>query len=193
MALQTVLARSLAAVPGYPDVGATRAAALDGAPLPAGWNHLRHSGSVGTGPAALEAAEECIRRWGMHRGSGITVAASADRADVGVTMVSGIGLGPLRLSAPCRVLWTTDDAADPDVRGFGYGTLPGHPETGEEAFVARLGADGVVRMTVLAFSRPGPWYVRLAGPVVPLLQGLAARAYVRAVRRACARAAAGSA
>ncbi len=187
MALQATLTRSVTAEPGYPDLGATRAAALDGAPLPAGWNHLHRSGPVGRGRGALDVAEECIRRWEMHRGAGLTVAATADRAAVGVTMVSGIGVGPLRLAAPCRVLWTTDDAGHPDVRGFGYGTLPGHPETGEEAFVARLGEDGVVRMTVLAFSRPGPWYVRLAGPVVPVLQGVAAGAYVRAVRRACTR------
>lgn len=186
MGLDAVLARSLAERPGYPDVGATRAAALDGAPLPAGWKHLRHSEVVGSGPGALDAAGECIRGWGMHRGAGITVTASAPVADVGVTTVSGIGVGPLRLAAPCRVLWVVDE---PTVRGFGYGTLAGHPETGEEAFVARLGDDGEVRMTVLAFSRSGRWYTRAAGPLVRVFQAVAARAYVRAVRRACTRSA----
>ena len=191
MPLQAVLARSLAAAPGYPDRGATRAAALDGAPLPAGWNHLQHTGAVGRGPADLEVAGECIRRWGLHRGAGLTVAASADRADVGVTVVAGIGAGPVRVAAPCRVLWTTDDAGRDDVRGFGYGTLPGHPETGEEAFVARLDPDGVVRVTVLAFSRPASWYARAGGPLTRLAQAMAARAYVRAVRRRCGRRGAG--
>lgn len=183
MSLQTVLDRSLAAEPSYPDRGATRAAALDGAPLPAGWNHLRHTVRVGHGPAALAAAGRCIRGWDMHRGAGITVAASAPEADVGVTTVSGIGAGPFRLAAPCRVLWTVDE---PDRVGFGYGTLPGHPEVGEEAFVARADADGVVWFTVLAFSRSGRWYTRLAGPLVRVFQRLAARAYARSVRRAVA-------
>ena len=36
------------------------------------------------------------------------------------------------LQAPCRVVYVIDE---PDIRGFAYGTLPGHPESGEERFV----------------------------------------------------------
>jgi uncharacterized protein (UPF0548 family) len=39
-------------------------------------------------------------------------------------------------------------------RGFAYGTPPGHPEQGEEAFVVALREDGQVTFTVTAFSRP---------------------------------------
>ncbi|SIP67631.1 hypothetical protein BN9982_740001 [Mycobacterium tuberculosis] len=38
-----------------------------------------------------------------------------------------VGIAFLR--APCRVVYVIDE---PDVRGFGYGTLPGHPVSGEE-------------------------------------------------------------
>lgn len=183
MTLDAVLARSAGVAPGYADVGATRAAVLDGAPLPAGWHHLRARSRVGHGPAALAAAGECVRGWGMHRGAGITITADAPRADVGVTVVAGIGVGLLRLAAPCRVLWTVDE---PGRRGFGYGTLPGHPELGEEAFVVDLDAAGDVWFTLVAFSRPARWYTRLAGPAGRLAQRLAADAYARAVRRACA-------
>lgn len=182
MSLQTVLDRSIGAEPAYPDLGATRAAALDGAPLPGGWSHLRHTARVGHGPEALAAAGRCIRGWGVHRGAGITVTASAPVADVGVTTVSGIGVGPLRLAAPCRVLWTVDE---PGRVGFAYGTLPGHPELGEEAFVASTDAAGDVWFTVLAFSRAGRWYTRVTAPLVRVFQRLAARAYARSVRRAC--------
>jgi uncharacterized protein (UPF0548 family) len=36
-------------------------------------------------------------------------------------------LGPIRV--PCRVVYVLDE---PERRGFAYGTLPGHPESGEE-------------------------------------------------------------
>lgn len=177
--MDAALSRAEQARPTYPEVGRTRDA-LDGADLPPGWDHLDVTGEVGVGRDALEAAAATVLGWGMHRGAGLTVTASAPRADVGVTVVAGIGVGPLRLAAPCRVVWTLDE---PDRRGFGYATLPGHPEVGEEAFVVTMDAAKVVRVRVLAVSRPGPWYVRAVAPVVPLAQRVAARRYVAAVRR----------
>jgi uncharacterized protein (UPF0548 family) len=35
------------------------------------------------------------------------------------------------MRAPCRVIYTI---TEPRRKGFAYGTLPGHPESGEEAF-----------------------------------------------------------
>ena len=49
--------------------------------------------------------------------------------------------------------------------GFAYGTLPGHPENGEEAFVVSMSPDQVVRFEIQAFSRPGGPLVRLVGPI----------------------------
>src|SRR5690606_5612943 len=60
------------------------------------------------------------------------VDASAPRAAPGVTVVLGLGLGPLRLRAPCRIVWTREEDR---CAGWAYGTLPGHPESGEESFV----------------------------------------------------------
>jgi len=184
MTIQAVLRRSIEREPGYPGVGATRAALLDGAPLPPGWNHLRHSRPVGHGQAALDAAWECVLGWGMHRGAGLTVLAQGPRAEVGCTVVVGIGVGRARLLAPCRVIWTVEE---PDRRGFGYAALPGHPELGEEAFLVSRDADGEVTCSVVAFSRPGRWFTRLASPAVILGQRLAVRGYARSVHRAAVR------
>jgi uncharacterized protein (UPF0548 family) len=68
-------------------------------------------------------------------------------------------LGPLRV--PCRVVWIS---ADEDALGFAYGTLPGHPQSGEEAFVVSRDGDRVV-LTVRAYSKPGRRITDLAGPV----------------------------
>ncbi|GHH40792.1 uncharacterized protein (UPF0548 family) [Streptomyces candidus] len=72
--------------------------------------------------------------------------------------------------------------------GFGYGTLPGHPECGEEVFLVETDqADGSVWLTVRAFSRPVAWYARAAGPLVPLFQAAYARRCGRVLRRAVRR------
>ncbi len=72
---------------------------------------------------------------------------------------------------------------EPSRAGFAYGTLPGHPERGEEAFVVRLLDDGSVRFDVVAFSRPGSTLTRLAGPIGRAVQYLAAGEYLQALRR----------
>jgi uncharacterized protein (UPF0548 family) len=73
-----------------------------------------------------------------------------------------VGPGPLSLRAPVRVV---DVVEGPRRRGFAYGTLPGHPENGEESFVVSIGDDGAVTFTVRAFWRPAGALARLSGPV----------------------------
>ena len=51
----------------------------------------------------------------------------------------------------------------PRLRGFSYGTLPGHPETGEERFTVRLDGDDTVWAEIRAFSCPGRWFTGIAG------------------------------
>lgn len=140
----------------YPERGAT-----EHGPLPPGYRHLRYETLLGHGPGVRRAAAEAVLTWRMHRATGARVVADG-RAAPGVRVT--VSFGPL--SAPCEVVWA-------DENGFGYGTLPGHPATGEEAFVIeQRGAD--VWLTITAFSRPAGLLMRLAGPVAPLLQ----RAYV---------------
>lgn len=163
----------------YPEVGATRVG-----PLPAGYNHLRER--TGLGEVSLAAAGEAILGWRMHRATGARVTASAPRAAPGVDVTVGLGVGPLRINGPCRVVWTVEDG---DRVGFGYGTLPGHPERGEESFVAERAADGRVWFAVTAFSRPALWYTRAGGPAVVLVQRAYARRLGRVLRRLCGSAA----
>ncbi|MFJ6748725.1 MULTISPECIES: DUF1990 family protein [unclassified Streptomyces] len=136
-------------------------------PLPAGYHHLHVEMPIGHGRADLAAAGEAVTTFRMHRAAGVGIQADAPRAAVGVAVEVALGVGPLRLLAPCRVVWTVDEE---DRIGFGYGTRDGHPEVGEETFVVELRPDDSVWFTVTAFSRPGRLYTRLAGPLVPILQ-----------------------
>ncbi len=72
---------------------------------------------------------------------------------------------------------------EPDRRGFSYGTLPGHPECGEEEFLLERAADGSLRLTVTASSRPATVLARAGGPVTGLVQRVMTRRYLRAPDR----------
>jgi uncharacterized protein (UPF0548 family) len=107
----------------------------------------------------------------------LRVRPGAPRAAPGVRLT--LALGPVR--APCEVVWTVREEHR---AGFGYGTLPGHPESGEEAFVVERRPDGSVFFTVQAISRPAAWYARAAGPLGHRLQAAVARRYAAALRSA---------
>jgi uncharacterized protein (UPF0548 family) len=159
----------------YPEVGSTGDDAL-----PGGYHHVRIRERIGHGRDAFRAAAEGAMTWRVHRGTGLSVDATADRAASGVEVTCGIGVGPVRLRFPCRVVWTVDEA---DRIGFAYGTLPGHPESGEESFIVEIDEAGAVWFTVTAFSRPAQWYTRVAGPLNRAVQHTAIRRYVTAARR----------
>lgn len=161
----------------YPEVGATRAATL-----PAGYHHLRHRRYLGDRDA-FGVAAEAVLTWRMHRDAGMRMEASAERAAPGVIVRTGMGVGPLRLIAPCEVVWTVEE---PDAAGFGYGTLPGHPQSGEESFLVTRDGKGRVWFTVTAFSRPARWFTRAAGPGTAVFQQLYARRIAATLRNICA-------
>jgi uncharacterized protein (UPF0548 family) len=160
----------------YPEVGATREASL-----PSGYHHVRRDVAIGSGAAAFGAAAEALMTWRMHRAAGLDVLpGSATRASPGAFVRLRAGWGPLSLTAPCRVVYCVEQ---PDRRGFAYGTLPGHPERGEEAFVLHLTASGQVRFRICAFSRPAILLTRAAGPVARLAQAYVTTRYVTALTR----------
>ena len=153
----------------YQEVGATAG------PLPDGYHHVRKSGVIGHGRPRFEQAAARVMRWGMLRGAGVRVDASSEVAAVGSEVL--VGLGPLH--APCRVVYVVDDA---DRRGFAYGTLPGHPESGEELFAVRYDpATDEVNADVVAFSRHATWWSRLGSPVTSLAQRVITTRYLTAL------------
>ncbi|TJZ56996.1 DUF1990 domain-containing protein [Streptomyces piniterrae] len=159
----------------YPEEGGTRRT-----PLPPGYSHLRQEVLIGHGRAALAAAGEAVTTFRMHRAAGVGIRAGGRRAAPGMSVEVSLGIGPLRLRAPCRVVWVV---AEEDRVGFAYGTLDGHPECGEEAFVVERRADDSVWFTVTAFSRPARLTTRLGGPLVPVFQRWYARHCGRTLRR----------
>lgn len=143
----------------YADPGLTRD---DAAALP-GFLPLRRSRVVGRGRECFERAADLVMTWQVLCRSGILPATSADRVAAGEVVQQRIP--PLRpIVAPCRVVYVIDEC---DRQGFAYGTLPGHPERGEERFLLTYEpASEVVRFEVFSVSRPADMWL----PTFPILR-----------------------
>jgi uncharacterized protein (UPF0548 family) len=157
----------------YAEVGATQHE-----PLPRRYNHLRYRTRIGESPEVFARAAEAILTFRMHRSSGARVRTTAERAAPGVRLT--VSLGPF--TVPCEVVYAYHE---PNRAGFGYGTLPGHQEHGEEAFGVERDARGVVWFRVTAFSRPARWPTIVAGPIAVVAQHAFARLLGRTLRRIC--------
>ncbi|SEH83283.1 Uncharacterized protein, UPF0548 family [Mycolicibacterium rutilum] len=160
----------LAALPlTYREVGGTAGT------LPSGYHHVHKTAVIGRGRARFEEAATAGMRWGMLRGAGIRVEPTAAVASVGAEVI--VHLGPI--AAPCRVVYVVDE---PDRRGFAYGTLPGHAESGEELFLVTYdAATEEVSAVVTAFSRHATWWSRLGAPVTSFVQRVVTDRYLRAL------------
>jgi uncharacterized protein (UPF0548 family) len=157
----------------YPERGATAGS------LPEGYHHLERRARLGAGREVFERAAAALMSWRMHRAAGLKVTADGD-ARPGLHVVSRLAPG---ITAPCRVIYVIDE---PGSRGFAYGTLRGHPESGEESFMVTIDQEGQVLFTVRAFARPGTLLARAAGPAGRVAQRLVAERYVRTMRRLAA-------
>jgi uncharacterized protein (UPF0548 family) len=156
----------------YREVGATAGR------LPAGYDHVQQSRLIGQGEALFDSASRALMHWELHRGSGLSVAATATEATEGAEVVLGFGVGRIRLSVPCRVVYVVQE---PSRNGFAYGTLTGHPEAGEELFLVSKDEVEQVTITITAFSRPALWWSRLGRPVGRKVQEAVTRRYLGAL------------
>jgi len=156
----------------YSEAGRTRGM------LPPGYHHLRRRAIIGSGAAVFAGAVKMLFSWQVQLRAGLRVSPSSAIAEPGAVVVLGLRAGPVRASAPCRVIYVTNQ---PDRQGFAYGTLPGHPECGEEAFIVEQHDDGAVTFAITAFSRPATLQAKAAGPAGRALQRHITTRYLRAL------------
>ncbi|MEV0289251.1 MULTISPECIES: DUF1990 domain-containing protein [unclassified Kribbella] len=159
---------------------------------PPGYHRMEYKARLGAGDEVFRRAGEALLTWRMHRTAGLPMTATDTPATIGTNTLGRLGagmligrlrtalpIGQLGLPVPCRVVWTVDE---PDRIGFAYGTLQGHPASGEESFVVTREPDGI-HITIRAYSRPATWYTRLPGPLTRKAQTQAAHRYANALRR----------
>lgn len=153
----------------YAAVGATA-----GSQLPRGYRIVdREHTWTGT---TFAAARDALLTWEIHELAGLTVEASGP-VTVGAVVCLGLRLGPSRIRAACRVVALVDA---PGRCAFAYGTLPGHPESGEELFEIRALGEGVA-IRIRAFSRPARLSSRMAAPLARRVQDRVTDRYLSAL------------
>jgi len=161
--------------PNYSEIGGT----LTGM-HPVGYRIDSYEAILGNGPRAFQRAVEGLRSWQAHRIRGVRVLPHGTEIRPGATVVVTLGTSFVSVAAPCRVI---EVIVEPSRWGFAYGTLPGHPEQGEEAFVVSISDNDEVRFEISAFSRPGDPITRLSGPISRTIQTAGTKGYLRALQR----------
>lgn len=148
-----------------------------------GYRRYERTATIGHGEADWRAACSAVMEWEVKRRSGFRVepvTGSAIRATAGDEYRVTAAFGPITIHEPVRVVATVETLTR---CGFAYGTLPGHPVSGEEAFVVHRSPDGTVWLTLRSLTRPapeGPW--RPLFPMLVIAQTRYRRRYLRALR-----------
>jgi uncharacterized protein (UPF0548 family) len=141
---------------------------------PPGYAVDRYQVKLGEGAEAYERAVEALRGWRrFDLGWARLLPPDAPMA-VGTTVgvrAYDCGFGSLN---PARIVYLVEEMGD--VKRFGYGTLPGYAERGEERFRVEWNReDGCVYYDVFAFSRPKHPLAWLGYPFARALQRRFAR------------------
>jgi uncharacterized protein (UPF0548 family) len=167
----------------YPGIGST-----EHGPPPEGYLFFVSREYLGDGPAVYRRVAHGILTWELQRRSGLRVRTESDVVVAAARVVSGFGVGPFRINAPCEVVWVRHPLPGdgPQSAGFGYGTLPGHPERGEEAFEVEIVADGRVFLKITAFSQHATWFYRAGGLLARAAQRHVTSRYVEGARQLAA-------
>lgn len=128
----------------------------------------------------FDGAARDLLSWRVHASAGLRVAASDIPLTLNAVVRMQFGVGPVSLAIPCRVV---EVIQEPRHRGFSYGTLPGHPEVGEERFLVERLNDGRIRFTITALSLPATRAAKLAGPLGRVMQRGMTMRYLKALDR----------
>jgi uncharacterized protein (UPF0548 family) len=163
------------AEPTYSDVGATLAGKR-----PDRFHHDRYETMLSQGPETFQRAVTGLKTWKAHRLPGMRVFPDHQEITTGATVVVTLGTPIVALALPCRIVSVIDGQTR---WGFAYGTLPDHPEEGEEAFTVSMSPDQSVRFEIEAFSRPDDPLVRLSGPIGRGIQNGGTGGYLRTLKR----------
>jgi uncharacterized protein (UPF0548 family) len=148
------------------------------ASAPHGYWRLDESRGLGSGDAVFQRACDELFSWRMHERAGFLVQTSGAEIRVGLVLTLSTRRGPMRVLAPCRVVRVT---RDDDRAGFTYGTLPGHPVSGQEEFLIQKQSDDQVVATIRAVSRPYSTLAKLGAPITRWQQKRIASLYLSAL------------
>jgi uncharacterized protein (UPF0548 family) len=164
----------------YAEIGASRHRAPGNYPL----NY--HRDPIGRGVADFRRAVDAVRRWAMYDMPWTTLCWPDRPIEPGVAvgvLVWHFGFWSLN---PCRIVYLLEeDDGEVERFGFGFGTLPGHGEQGEERFTVEWRRDDdTVWFEIYTFARAYHPLVQVTSPLLRRVQFRFGRESVAAMRRA---------
>lgn len=133
---------------------------------------------LGDGDEVWQRASRDVLSWKVKTRSGFRVDTPGPVVEGQRVNVTAAFLG-VKVVEPVQVVSVADTA---DRVGFAYRTLPGHPVSGEEAFIVHRDGGGVY-LTIRSLTRAAPqqpW--RSLFPLLLRVQKLVRRRYLRALR-----------
>ncbi len=131
---------------------------------------------TGLGDHTFITAADGLRAWVPQRHLGAGIHPPLAAVAVGETLLVILALGPVEVTAPNRVVWVLDEL---DRFGFAYGTLPGHPASGEEAFMVERVDHGRLDLSVTVDATPATPAGRALAPLVAQVQRQAVNRYLQ--------------
>lgn len=131
-------------------------------------------------PVTFDEAGQPVQPAATTSGEQVYADTGAQLVRPGDTVLLRLWPAPLSRGIPVRIVYLIDE---PRRRGFAYGTLPGHPVSGEEAFVVEQRDDESVWLTVRSFWRPAHPALWPLYPVLRLGQAVFASRYEHALTR----------
>jgi len=153
------------------------------------WKIDHHRVLLGYGPAVFARARHAIETWEMFPCEIAKVFGhDVPRENLLVAILYRVSFFPLWLLMPARIVYTINDTIISDGHaidryGFAYGTLPDHPERGEERFLIEWNrSDDTVHYDLLAISQPRHLLARVAYPFTRLEQARFRRLSGRAMQ-----------
>jgi uncharacterized protein (UPF0548 family) len=161
----------------YDEVGASREGVA-----PLGYAVDRYRVRLGEGREAYARAVEALREWRQFDLGWVRLLPPGAPIGVGTTvdvLARHSGFWSLNTA---RIVYLLEESGEVERFGFGYGTLPGHAERGEERFSVIWDRENdSVYYDVFAFSRPMHPLALIGYPFARLLQRRFARDSKRAM------------
>ncbi len=149
----------------YQEVGASQHQIPSGYPV----NH--HRIQLGAGAAAFSRAKTALDAWTMYKLSWTRIYPPDASVAVGEVVCAVVNHGFCWSVNPCRIIYLINESGAVERFGFGFGTLPGHSEEGEERFTVEWNqADDSVWFEILSFARPHDILAKIGFPFVGFFQ-----------------------
>ncbi|MDR3613336.1 MAG: DUF1990 domain-containing protein [Candidatus Obscuribacterales bacterium] len=126
---------------------------------------------LGEGSHVFDEAHRALKNWQHFNLGWLNVSSTEIPIESGAVVGLLTSYAAIWLLFACRIVYVVNEDGATQKYGFAYGTLPEHPECGEERFTVEWNtSDNSVWYEILAFSHPACLPTRIAYPLTRTIQ-----------------------